>query len=91
MNMENNVPKKHIDDHAFVVAQSLAYEVKRIPVTECTITQHTLLQKLAEYHCEHNGLDLTNTQIDELIEEALITNSSIQATIDCYAFEHELF
>jgi len=75
----------------YTAAQALAYEISRQPVVECEAETRLLLRKLAEYHCEHNGLKLDDDQIDDFVQHALEEQVAIQAIIDIYAIERDLF
>ena len=72
------------------VAGALAYESARVPARECSVTMRNLLTKLAEFHMEHNGLDLFH-KVEEFVDQALRCNITVQQLIDDYAFEHELY
>ena len=72
------------------VAGALAYESARVPARECSVTMRNLLTKLAEFHMEHNGLDLFH-KVEEFVDQALQCNKSVQQLIDDYAFENHLY
>ncbi len=77
---------EHTRDERFTMAQTLSFEVARLPeVRDGEEIRYFLLQ-VGYFHTEHNGLA---KDVDHLmphfVEEAIMSLQSIQTTIDAYA------